>query len=136
MEQFYLLTSQIRNLEQVDFIIVDVWLKLFWNVQSFFQRKRPAPRFLMTKIENQRHDWVATPCIIISQKLRPILCTIITYHSERHIRVRSCLVLKSDTRHPDITILLSFGNITFNFMESTICFIIGARSLSLQFVCI
>ena len=127
--------GQIGNLEQVDFILVDVWLKLFWNVQPFFQRQRPTPRFFMTKIENQRHDWVTASCIIISQKLCPILCTIITYHSERHIRVRGCLVLKPDTRHPDITILPSFGNITFNFMEPAICFIIGARSLIFQFIC-
>ena len=32
LEQLYLLTVQIRDLEQVDFIIVDVWLKLFWNI--------------------------------------------------------------------------------------------------------
>ena len=89
----------------------------------------------MSKIENQRHDWIAAPCIMISQKLRPILCTIITYLSERHIRVGCSLVFKADTRHPDITVLPSFGNVTFNFMESSICFIMGTWSLIFQFIC-
>ena len=56
LEKFYLLVGQICNLEQIDLIVVDIRLKLFGNIQSLFQGKRPIPRFIMAEVEHQRHD--------------------------------------------------------------------------------
>ena len=48
--------GQICNLEQIDLIVVDIRLKLFGNIQSLFQGKRPISRFIMAEVEHQRHD--------------------------------------------------------------------------------
>lgn len=56
LEKFYLLVGQICNLEQIDLIVVDIRLKLFGNIQSLFQGKRPISRFIMAEVKHQRHD--------------------------------------------------------------------------------
>ena len=56
LEKLYLFVGQIGDLEQVDLVVVDKRLKLFGNIQSLFQGKRPIPRFIMAEVEHQRHD--------------------------------------------------------------------------------
>ena len=103
LEKFYLLMGEIGNLEQVDFIVIDIRLKLFWNIKPLFQGKRPIPRLIMAKVEYQCHNRIEIFAIV--EQLRPVFCTIITHHTERHIGVRSGLVFKTDTGHTNISVL-------------------------------
>ena len=56
LEKLYLLMGEIGDLEQVDLIVVDIRLKLFGNIQSLFQGKRPVPRFIMAEVKHQRYN--------------------------------------------------------------------------------
>ena len=132
LEKFYLLMGEIGDLEQVDLIVVDIRLKFFGNVQPLFQGKRPIPRFIVTEVEHQRHNRIKIFAVV--EQLRPIFCTIIAHHTERHIGVRSGLVFKTDTGHANISVLPAFGNISLNFTNLAICLVVGAWSLIFQFI--
>ena len=124
--------GQIGNLEQVDFIVVDIWLKLFGDIQPFLQGQWAIPRFVMAELEYQRHNGIEIFAVI--KQLRPVLCAIVTHDTERHIGIRSGLVFKTDTGYTNISVLPAFGNISFDFMNLAICLVVGAWSLIFQFI--
>ena len=132
LEKLYLLMGQIGNLEQVDFIVVDIRLKLFGNIQSLFQGKRPIPRFIVAEVKHQRYNRIEIFAVV--EQLRPIFCAIVTHDTERHIGVRSGLIFKADTGHTNISVLPAFGNIPLNLTNLSICLVVGAWSLIFQFI--
>ena len=132
LEKLHLFMGQISNLEQVDFIVIDIRLKLFGDIQPLFQGKRPIPRFIMAEVEHKRYNRIEIFAVV--KQLRPVFCAIIAHYAERHIGVRSGLVFKTDTGHANISVLPAFGNISLNFTNLAICLIVGARSLIFQFI--
>lgn len=132
LEKLYLLMGQICNLEQVDFIVVDIRLKFFGNVQPLFQGKRPIPRFIVAEVKHQRYNRIEIFAVV--EQLRPVLCAIVTHDTERHIGVRCSLVLKTDTGYTDISVLPAFGNISLDLTNPAICLVVGAWSLIFQFI--
>ena len=72
LEKLYLLMGQICNLEQVDFIVVDIRLKFFGNVQPLFQGKRPILRFIVDEVKHQRYNRIEIFAVV--EQLRPVLC--------------------------------------------------------------
>ena len=88
LEALHLFLCQIRDLEQIDSVIVYIRFQLLWNVHPLLQGQRSIPRSLIAKIQYQRHHWISSGSRILCQKLRTVFCSIVSNDTKR----RNCIM--------------------------------------------
>ena len=129
-KHFKLFIRQPCDFKNLHFVVIDIWIKFFWDIHQWLDISLLAP-VLFTKIQYNGNNWSNWSCIRL--QLAFVACTIISNQTERHFLFYCRLVLNAYDSKLHIVPFPLFCNITLLFMQlSILSLILGMYGYALK----